>query len=110
MTSWIEMDFMVKRDGTHRARLLALGYSQVPFIDFTENFATDVIFRIALTRMMVENLDTMLMYVGTTFLYEELDEGIYMVVPLGLNQVYPNSINEENTGFLLKREYMDYNK
>ena len=54
--------FKVKRDGTHRARLVALGYSQVPGIDFTEIFApvvNDVTFRIALTRIMVENLWTL---------------------------------------------------
>ena len=47
---WI---FKVNRDGTHRARLVVLGYSQIPGIDFTENFApvvNDMMFRIALTR------------------------------------------------------------
>ena len=40
--------FKVKRDGTHRARLVGLGYSQVPGIDFTTNFVpvvNDVTFR-----------------------------------------------------------------
>ena len=31
--------YKVKRDGTQRARLVALGYSQVPDIDFIEIFA-----------------------------------------------------------------------
>ena len=47
----------MKRDGTHRARLVALGYSQVQGIDFTENFApvvNDETFIIGLTRMIVE--------------------------------------------------------
>ena len=64
--------FKVKRDGMCKARLVALGYSQVPGIDFIENFApavNDVTFRIALTRMMVENLDSMFMDVETAFLY-----------------------------------------
>ena len=98
--------FTSKRNGTHRAVLVALGYSQVPGIDFTETFApmvNDVTFRIVQARMMVENLDSMLMDVEAGFLYGELDEEIYLEVPLGLNEVYPNSINEENTCFLLSK-------
>ena len=69
-----------------------------------KNFApevNDVTVRIALIRMMVKNLDSMLMDVETVLLYGELDEEIYVEVPVGLNEVYPNSINEEKTCFLL---------
>ena len=31
--------FKQKKNGVHRARLVALGYSQVPSVDFSENYA-----------------------------------------------------------------------
>ena len=49
--------FKIKEIGTYRARLVALGYSQIPGVGYTDNFAPvahDVSFRIALARMMVE--------------------------------------------------------
>ena len=63
--------FKIKRDGTYRARLVAVGYSQVPGVVFTDNFApvvNDVTSRIALTRMMMEDLNCMLMDVETDWL------------------------------------------
>ena len=43
------------------------------------------------------------MDVETAFLYGDLEEDIYMEVPVGLNEVNPNSINENDTCFLLKK-------
>ena len=64
--------FKINRDGTYRARLVALGHSQIPRVDYTDNFAPvahDVSFRIALARVMVEILDSLDMDVDTAFLF-----------------------------------------
>ena len=67
--TWV---FKIKGNGTYRARLVALGYSQVSGVDFTDNFApvvNDVTFRVALTRMMMVDLDCMLMDLETAILH-----------------------------------------
>ena len=58
---------------------MALGYSQIPGVDYTDIFAPvahDVSFRIALARIMVENLENRWMDLETAFLYGEKDEEI----------------------------------
>ena len=87
-----------KRDGTYRARLVALGYSQIPGIGYTDNFAPvahDVSFRIALARMMVEKLDSLVMEVETAFLYGDIEEEIFMKSPVGMEEIDPGSLPED---------------
>ena len=87
-----------KKDGTYRARLRALGYSQIAGVDYTDNFAPvahDVSFRIALARMMVEKLDSLVMDVETSFLYGKIDEEIFMKSPVGMEEIDPRSTPED---------------
>ena len=76
--------FRIKRDGTYRATLVALGYSQITGVNYTDNFAPvahDVPFRIALARMMVKKQDSLVMDVETAFLYGDIEEEIVMKSP-----------------------------
>ena len=77
---------------------MALGYSQIPGVDYTDNFAPVahvVSFRIALARMMVEKLDSLVMDVETAFLYGDIEEEIFMKSPIGMEEIDPGSSPED---------------
>ena len=90
--------FKIKRDGTYRARLVASGHSQIPGVDYTDNFAPvahDVCFRISLARMIVEKLDSLVIDVETAFLYGQIDEETFMKSPVGMKEIDPGSSSED---------------
>ena len=99
--------FNIKRNGTYRARLVACGYSQVPGVDFTDNYAPVVhngTFRIMLILKMMLKLDAKIIDVETAFLHGHLKEDIYMDMPDGLSHMKGNeSLNKGEHCLHLKK-------
>ncbi len=84
-SKWV---FKIKHDGTFCARLVACGYSQIPGVDFTENYApvmNDATWCILLVAMLIWKMDAIIINVETAFLHGELNEEIYMDLPAGLD-------------------------
>jgi len=82
---------MVKQDGIFCAQLVACRYSQIPSLDFLENYTpiiNDVVCRVLLIAKLVWKLDAILIDVDTAFLYGDLDEKIYMELPEGMTGFY----------------------
>ena len=62
--------FKVKRNGVYHARLVAKGFSQIPGMDFTDNYSpvvNDVTFRVVVARMLIENLKEKVVDIDNVF-------------------------------------------
>ena len=83
----------------YKTRLVAQGFSQRPSNDYEETYSpvVDAItLRFLIDLTVYENLDMHLMDVVTTYLYESLDNDIYMKVPKGFKipETYESSCQE----------------
>ena len=102
-SKWV---FKIKRDGRRKARLVAQGFSQVPGQDFNESFApvvNEISFRVVLLLMLINDWDSEMIDVETAYLHGDLDEEIYMRIPIGLENVL--DVSEDDALMLLHNLY-----
>ena len=76
-----EWVFKNKCNGVYQAYLVACGYSQVPSINFSQNYSlvvNNITFCIQLLMMIHIGYSAKIVDVETAFLYGEVEEEIYM--------------------------------
>ena len=77
-------------NGVYWAHLVACGYSQVPGIDFSENYSpvvNDITFCILLLMVLPFGYSAKVVDVKTAFLYGDLEEEIFMECPRRMSDV-----------------------
>ena len=100
--------FKVKQNGVYHARLLAKGFSQIPGMDFTDNYSpvvNDVTFRVVVARMLIENLKGKVVNIDNAFLNGDLEHEIYMKIPEGYDEVINHVVDKEDCLILQKAIY-----
>ena len=94
--------FKVKRNGVYRARLVAKGFSQIPGVDFTDNYSPVVN---DVPRMIIENMKGKVVDIDNAFLNGDLEHEIYMKIPEGYDEVINPRVDKEDCLILQKAIY-----
>ena len=83
-------------------------FSQIPGMDFTENYSpvvNDVTFRVVVARMIIENLKGKVVDIDNAFLNGDLEHEIYMKIPEGYDEVINPRVDKEDCFILQKAIY-----
>ena len=100
--------FEVKKNGVYHARLVVKGFSQIPGVEFTDNYSpvvNDVTFRVVVARMLIENLKGKVVDIDNAFLNGDLEHEIYMKIPEGYDEVVSKDVDKEDCLILQKAIY-----
>jgi hypothetical protein len=95
-SKWV---FKKKSNGVYRACLVALGYLQIPGVDYLANFSlviNEMTLQVVLLLMLKNYWKMELINVETAFLYGELEEKLYLKIPEGLCLVVTHLCNTSN--------------
>ena len=97
--------FEVKRCVVYHARLVTKGFSQIPGVDFKDNYSSvinDVTFRVLSARMLIVNLKGEAVDIDNAFLNGDLEHEIYMKIPEGYDEVISKDVDKEDCLILQK--------
>ena len=100
--------FKVKRNGVYHAKLVAKGFSQIPGVDFTDNYfpvVNDVSFTVVVARMHIDNLKGEVVHIDNAFLNGDLEHEIYMKIPEVYDEVISKDVDKEDCLNLQKTIY-----
>ena len=100
--------FKVKRKNVYHARLVAIGFSKIPGVDFADNYSpvvNDVTFRVVVGILLIQNLKGKVVDIYNVFLNRDLEYEIYMMIPEGYDEVINQGVDKENCIILQKSIY-----
>ena len=101
--------FKVKRNGVFHSRIVAKVFTHIPGMEFTDNnsvVVNDVIFRVVVARMLIENLKGKVVDIDNAFLNGDLEHEIYMKIPQGYDEKINTRVDKEDCLILQETIYI----